>query len=114
MDKQLEMLAKKEEEMRLLNEQLDYKKDAILQSADNLSPQKEEAPEEDQYSDDADNFEEEYNADAMKGRPLKLDEEELMAKSQTSFKSKKTEKAPSEAAWSYNKPAEEDAEEGDV
>ena len=50
----------------------------------------------------------------MKGRPLKLDEEELMAKSQTSFKSKKTDKAPSEAAWSYNKPAEEEAEEGDV
>ena len=117
MEKQLDYLAKKEEELRKLNDQLDRKKDDILQSADHISPQKEEAPEEDQYSDEEDKFEED-NADAMKGRPLKLDEQDLMGQSQKSFKStksKKTDRAPSEAAWSFNKPEQaEDVEDADM
>jgi hypothetical protein len=50
MEKQLDYLAKKEEELRALNDVLDRKKDEVLRdSAAQFSPKKEE---EDKYSDE--------------------------------------------------------------
>lgn len=69
--------------------------------------------EEDDYLDEEDKFEDsDFNADAMKGKPLKLDEDDLtgsMAQSHKSTKSIKSSKksaagGPSENLWTFNAP----------
>lgn len=69
MEKQLDYLAKKEEELRALNDVLDRKKDEVLRdSVAQLSPKKES---EEDYSE-----EEEANHDDYKGKPMRLEEDE--------------------------------------
>ena len=78
-----------------------------------------EDDEEDGYSDEQDQFEGSFNQDAMKGKPLMLEEDEPAGSVSGSVKeAAKKSRGASETPWTFNEPAaieqEEQQEDADL